>query len=146
MTATARRLEEQYPNSNSGKSTILIPLQEQIVGETRQTLTVLLGAAALVLLIACANVANLLLARSTAREREMVVRAAVGAGRARLVRQLLTESVVLGLAAGVIGIWFARLGVLALVALAPAGPARDPSRSAGGSEIGVESRGSAAAR
>ena len=119
MTAIAQRLAQQYPKSNDGKLAVVIPLQEVVVGDTRQTLLILLGAVGLVLLIACANVANLLLARSTAREREMVVRAAVGAGRGRLVRQLLTESAVLGLAAGVFGIWLARLGVLALVSLAP---------------------------
>ena len=120
MTAIAQRLEQQYPNSNAGKSAIVVPLQDLVVGDTRQTLLILLGAVGLVLLIASANVANLLLARSTSREREMVVRAAVGAGRGRLVRQLLTESAVLGLAAAVVGIWLARLGVLALVSLAPA--------------------------
>ena len=120
MLAIATRLEEQYPNSNSGKLTEVVPLQEMLVGNTRQTLYILFAAVAMVLLIACANVANLLLARSTAREREMVVRAAVGAGRARLVRQLLTESAVLAIAAGLSGIWLARLGLRALVALAPA--------------------------
>jgi putative ABC transport system permease protein len=119
MLAIARRLETQHPNSNSGKLIEVVPLQELIVGDTRQTLYTLFGAVGLVLLIACANVANLLLARSTVREREMVVRAAVGAGRARLVRQLLTESAVLAVAGCATGIWLARLGIRALVALAP---------------------------
>jgi predicted permease len=120
MTAIARRLEEQYPASNAGKLVTLVPLQEYLVGGTRETLTVLLAAVGLVLIVACANVANLLLARSSVRAREMVVRAAVGAGRWRLIRQLLTESAVLGLAAGLAGAWLARLGVRALVGLAPA--------------------------
>jgi putative ABC transport system permease protein len=120
LAAIAQRLEQEYPNTNAGKSTIVVPLQELIVGDTRKTLLILLGAVGLVLLIACANVANLLLARSTGREREMVVRAAVGAGRGRLVRQLLTESAVLSIAAALAGLWLGRLGVLALVALAPA--------------------------
>jgi putative ABC transport system permease protein len=120
MTAIATRLAAEYPNSNATKLTFVIPLQDQIVGTTKQTLYLLFGAVGLVLLIACANVANLLLARSTAREREMVVRAAVGASRARLVRQLLTESAVLGIAAGAIGAWCARLAMLGLVRIAPA--------------------------
>jgi predicted permease len=120
MTGIATRLEQLYPSSNSGKLVSLVPLQEYLVGSTRETLTVLLVAVGLVLIVACANVANLLLARSSVRAREMVVRAAVGAGRWRLVRQLLTESAVLGLAAGLAGAWLARLGVRALVGLAPA--------------------------
>jgi len=104
MTGIASRLEQQYPVSN---------------GDTRQTLFVLLAAVAFVLLIACANVANLLLARASARGRELVVRAAVGAGRLRLIRQMLTESVVLALLAGTGGVIIARWGVTALLALAP---------------------------
>ena len=119
MTGIAARLSAEYPRSNADKGVRLTPLQDAIVGETRQTLFVLLGAVAFVLLIACANVANLLLARASARGREIVVRAAVGAGRARLVRQLLTESVVLAVVAGVAGALIARVGVTTLVALAP---------------------------
>ena len=119
MTAIARRLETAYPQSNTGKLVEVVPLQDLIVGSSRGTLLTLLGAVGLVLLIACANVANLLLARATAREREMVVRAAVGAARGRLVRQLLTESAVLGVASALLGAWIARLGMLGLIALAP---------------------------
>lgn len=119
MSAIAARLAERYPDSNRSKGVVLVPLQEQVVGSSRQTLWILMGAVGVVLLVACANVANLLLARSAARVREMVVRAAVGAGRGRLIRQLLTESAVLGVAAALLGAWLARLGVVALVALAP---------------------------
>ena len=120
ISAVATRLEQMYPDSNKGKQVWLVALQDVLVGPVQQTLIVLFGAVSLVLLIACANVANLLLARSASRGREMVVRAAVGASRGRLVRQLLTESALLGITAGLLGAWLARLGTRALVSLAPA--------------------------
>jgi predicted permease len=119
MTNIADGLSKQFPLSNAEKGVAVVPIQEIVVGDTRQTLLVLLAAVAFVLLIACANVANLLLARAAARGRELVVRAAVGAGRLRLIRQMLTESAVLAMVAGIGGVIVARWGVTALLATAP---------------------------
>ena len=120
LAVVADRLAKQFPRTNEGAQMLATPLQERIVGAIRPALLVLLAAVSLVLLIACVNVANLLLARGGARAREVAVRAAVGAGRGRLIRQFLAESVALGVVGTAAGLFVAAATTRILVALGPA--------------------------
>ena len=119
MNRVAADLEKQYPLTNAGHTVTITPMREWVVGDVQRPLAIILTAVAFLLLIACANVSNLTLARATARQKEISIRAAMGASRSRLVRQMLTESVMLAVGGGVLGVLLAYWGVAALGALKP---------------------------
>jgi putative ABC transport system permease protein len=136
LTTILRREPRPSPNDNSDVQVRVIQLHERLVGDVQRALLALFGAVAFVLLIACANVANLLLARTSARQKEMAIRAAVGAGRLRLVRQLLAESLLLSLAGGGAGLFLATWSVKLLVRINPDGVARLQESSVDGRVLG----------
>lgn len=133
MDSIASRRAREYPDTNAGLGVELLSLHEQIVGNVRTSLLIVLGAVSFVLIIACVNVANLLLARAGVRKREVGIRMALGAGRGRLIRQLLSESVLLSFLSGALGLLFGYWGLGALVRLSPP----DTPRIA---EVGLDAR------
>lgn len=137
LTALGERLEREYPDHNTGIGFSVVGLQDDLVAPARSGLTLVLAAVGLVLLLACVNVANLLLARNSTRESSFAVRAALGSGRGRVVRQLLVETGLLALAGGVLGVGLGIGGTRLLVALAPSGTPRIESVSTDGRVLGV---------
>lgn len=115
----AARLSSQYPDTNEGRTIPFHTLHEEVVSEVRPSLIVLFGAVGFVLLIACANVANMMLARTVSRQKEIAIRTALGAGRSRLIRQILTETVILSLIGGTLGLFMATWGIDVLRTLRP---------------------------
>jgi putative ABC transport system permease protein len=128
----ARQIAAQYPDSHAGRSVRLMPLRDAVVGDVRPALYILLGAVGCVLLIACTNVASLMLAQALHRQREIALRTALGAGRLQIVRQMLVESLLLALAGGALGLLLARWGLSALLSLSTEIPRAD--------EIGIDGR------
>jgi predicted permease len=122
ISAIMRDLAKNFPSTNAGREAIAVPLRDEFVGSTKSVLLLVYGAVAVVLLIACVNVANLLLIRGAERDRELAVRAALGAGRSRLVRQLVTEGLLLAVSGGVLALAVAKLGVHALIRVLPERP------------------------
>ena len=120
MTAIAQRLQQLYPNNNAGKEAVrIVQMKDEVLGNFRMSLLMLLAAVGLVLMIACANLANLTLARASARQKEIAVRMALGCDRMRLIRQMLTECILLSLIGGALGIFIAKISVQSLILLSP---------------------------
>jgi putative ABC transport system permease protein len=116
MTTISSRLEQQYPADDKGWGAVVVPLREELVGKVRPALMILLGAVGFVLLIACANVANLVLVKTLARQKEIAIRTALGASSLRVLRQVLSETLLLSLTGGVLGLFVAHFGVRLIVA------------------------------